>query len=217
MNRNNHTTDVIHSLISQTRARLPTGGYQLARRLAGESIDAMLRVGDNAEVLLAVHLDPLPTPTPMPLPMPANVANAGSPTPSMSGSTSAVINNSPVASGIESPKSRRSLTPSSSSSNLRVVSHSHPHHHPHHSHNHHSHAHLHNHTNHPLLHYHPLHQHTEYEVGIGMPTQEGGGEVPMTAEALHFQQQQQQHHHSSTPSVEHSLYDAESNFNPQFA
>lgn len=46
---------MIHSLISQTRAKIQPGSYQLARRLAQESIEGMLRVGDNAEHLLAVH------------------------------------------------------------------------------------------------------------------------------------------------------------------
>ncbi|KAF9518806.1 hypothetical protein BS47DRAFT_198741 [Hydnum rufescens UP504] len=53
---NNHCMDVIHSLISQTRSQIPVGGYHLARSLAYESIDNMLRTGDNAEVLLAMHV-----------------------------------------------------------------------------------------------------------------------------------------------------------------
>lgn len=59
--RVNHTVDVIHSLISQTRARIQPGSYPLARRLAEESIQNMLRVGDNADVLLAVHAPPMVT------------------------------------------------------------------------------------------------------------------------------------------------------------
>lgn len=46
---------MIHSLISQTRARILPGSYQLARRLAQESLDSMLHIGDNADVLLAIH------------------------------------------------------------------------------------------------------------------------------------------------------------------
>jgi len=51
----NHSVDVIHSLISQTRSRLQPGSYALARRLAQESIDNMLKEGDNADTLLAIH------------------------------------------------------------------------------------------------------------------------------------------------------------------
>lgn len=61
----NHTIDVIHSLISQTRAKIQAGSYQQARRLAAESIDRMLRVGDNADVLLEVH-SPVTIPAPLP-------------------------------------------------------------------------------------------------------------------------------------------------------
>lgn len=61
----NHTIDVIHSLISQTRAKIQAGSYQQARRLAAESIDRMLRVGDNADVLLQVH-SPVTIPAPLP-------------------------------------------------------------------------------------------------------------------------------------------------------
>ncbi|KAF8306486.1 hypothetical protein DL93DRAFT_217441 [Clavulina sp. PMI_390] len=51
----NHTVDVIHSLISQTRAKIQPGSYHVARRIAQESIDNMLCVGDNAETLLVAE------------------------------------------------------------------------------------------------------------------------------------------------------------------
>jgi len=51
----NHSVDVIHSLISQTRSQLPAGGYRTARNLASASIESMLIQGDNAQVLLALH------------------------------------------------------------------------------------------------------------------------------------------------------------------
>ncbi|KAF8341353.1 uncharacterized protein EI90DRAFT_1726258 [Cantharellus anzutake] len=56
----NHCMDVIHSLISQTRARIPPGGYVLARSIAFDSIERMLNTADNAEALLAFHA---PSPT----------------------------------------------------------------------------------------------------------------------------------------------------------
>jgi hypothetical protein len=50
-----YALDAIHSQMSQSRARIPSGGYSTARNIANESLTNVLAASDNCADLLSLH------------------------------------------------------------------------------------------------------------------------------------------------------------------